>query len=144
VTAGNTPPPSTTVGAHCDDPETIWLTDRLHQVCADVNFTYWKFALSFTTCAGVLGYAPGGGLAWHLDLSAGMSTLKVFAVALLSDPADFDGGDFCVLTGSEATRINLQRGAILVAPAWLLHTVAPVTDGYRWSVVLQVHGRPWR
>jgi hypothetical protein len=55
-----------------------------------------------------------------------------------------EGGELCVLTGSEAIRIDLQRGGILVAPAWLLHTVAPVIERYRWSVVLQGHGRPWR
>lgn len=67
---------------------------------------------------------------------------KLAVVLLLSEPElDFRGGEFFVKTWTDdPVPVPLQKGEAVVFPAYLLHRLAPITAGYRYSLVLQICG----
>lgn len=68
---------------------------------------------------------------------------KISISILLSDPSEFDGGNF---TFHEVTNqgIEWQKGSVLCFPSFLQHSVSPVTRGTRKSLVAWFYGRRWR
>jgi PKHD-type hydroxylase len=70
---------------------------------------------------------------------------KLSMSLLLSDPSEFEGGEFEVKTDSDIP-INLEqkRGRAWFFPSWALHRVTPVTKGVRKSLVLWVGGPPFK
>lgn len=86
---------------------------------------------------------------WHYDTfwaSGRAYDRKLSVVVQLSDPADYDGGDFQFDTGIPqldqfAVR---QQGTILVFPSFLTHRVTPVTRGTRRSLVSWIEGPKFR
>ena len=83
---------------------------------------------------------------WHKDSLLGASKTmfdrKLTAVTLLSDPSDFVGGEFSLMQVDEQPEIG--RGSVLVFPSFLVHQVAPVTQGTRFSMVAWAEGPHWR
>jgi len=82
---------------------------------------------------------------WHID--AGNSYIKferkISASILLTDPEDYEGGEFqCVLHGSvdEPMTIKPKRGDAIFFASWMPHRVTPVTKGTRKSLVCWVMG----
>ena len=76
----------------------------------------------------------------HLDQRTKMFDRKVSAVAMLSDPTDFEGG---VLTLGK-NEIQLSKGDVVVFPSFVIHKVAPVTKGARYTMVSWLEGPAWR
>jgi PKHD-type hydroxylase len=68
---------------------------------------------------------------------------KISISILLSDPADFDGGN---LSFHEVTNkgIEWQKGSVLCFPSFIQHSVSPVTRGTRKSLVAWFSGPRWR
>ena len=72
---------------------------------------------------------------------------KLTAIVQLSDPADYEGGDFELdLAASErpCPQALKKRGTLLVFPSFLWHRVRPVKTGVRHSLVAWMAGPPWR
>lgn len=85
--------------------------------------------------------ADAGHFAWHADvgvLSADGFERRLSFVVMLSDPAEYQGGQF-ELEG--AGPVPLARGDVIVFPSTALHRVTPVTVGTRHSLVAWVEGR---
>jgi PKHD-type hydroxylase len=61
-------------------------------------------------------------------------------VLQLSDPAQYEGGNLQVMTGSEPQTVRKQRGLVAAFPSYVLHQVTPVTQGTRQSLVAWVSG----
>ena len=86
---------------------------------------------------------------WHYDTFwAGENTYdrKISAIIQLSDPADYEGGEFLLESQYEQPNsIDLkQRGTVLCFPSFLRHTVKPVTKGTRKSLVAWIEGPKFR
>lgn len=76
----------------------------------------------------------------YLNLSRRPYDRKLSAVALLSDPNDFEGGELFI--GKE--EIKLAKGDVVVFPSFLIHQVKPVTSGERYTLVSWMEGPHWR
>lgn len=97
------------------------------------------------------GDADGGGHFYnaHQDtslLSGDMPTQRKLSVVVqLSDPGEYDGGDFqmhYVKTAPPADKIR-TRGTVLIFPSLILHGVTAVTRGTRYSLVGWYVGPKW-
>lgn len=80
---------------------------------------------------------------WHNDFGpTNTSTRKLSFSIILSDPAEFQGGDLEFLPSFG--KGNIQKGSIVIFPAYLTHRVTPVTAGTRYCIVGWVHGEAFR
>lgn len=88
-------------------------------------------------------YRRGNRVAWHVDSGGGPTrTRKLTLTALLSDPANFDGGALS-LAGS-AQELHGNIGDVAVFPSFLAHKVTTITRGNRHTLVVWAHGTPFR
>ena len=63
---------------------------------------------------------------------------KISIVVQLTDPSDYEGGDFQFRNyggNVETMGVLRQRGTVLVFPSWIEHQVTPVTKGKRQTLV---------
>lgn len=82
---------------------------------------------------------------WHVDIGAGrLANRKLSLVAPLTDPAEYEGGEFQVFHDHEPTPIPMPLGRILAFPSYILHRVTPVTKGVRRTLAVWVSGPPFR
>jgi PKHD-type hydroxylase len=72
---------------------------------------------------------------WHRKLSFSL---------VMSDPDEFQGGEFFVVNSGIRQKIEQKRGQLLVFPSWTLHKVRPVTSGVRKSLVWWAVGPKFR
>lgn len=81
---------------------------------------------------------------WHTDFG-GMRPLRKISISIqLSRPEDYEGGDLELMYEANAQKLARSRGAFIAFPSFMLHRVAPVTRGTRWSLVAWVVGNRWR
>ena len=77
-----------------------------------------------------------------------MSHRKLSMTIQLSDPDDYEGGDFVFNVnqiGQSPDREQLRKkGTVLVFPSFIMHGVKPVTKGTRKSLVSWIEGPTWR
>ena len=118
--------------------------DKLTDYAQAVNDYLWNFDAPTTHGWWTQGYGPGSQPGWHADRHAGYSSRKLSIVVLLSDPAEFAGGQFEFRLGEHPSPVDLRWGTALVFPSWHVHRVSPVTAGRRWSGVMWLDGPPWR
>lgn len=86
---------------------------------------------------------------WHHDTFWGNPTSfdrKISIVVQLSDPRDYEGGDFEIDPQYQALPAEEIRtkGAVIVFPSFIRHRVTPVTKGVRRSLVCWVEGPKFR
>jgi PKHD-type hydroxylase len=129
-----------------DNSESKWLFSKIADYAKMANKEMWDFDiwgyhdnLQYTTY-----YGDGGHYDWHLDLGLGGSnSRKVSITVQLSDPDDYEGGDFQIMKGPRIETLPKSKGTVLLFPSYLLHRVTPVTKGVRKTLVLWVGGYPF-
>lgn len=139
-----TPIRQSTIRFLMPDARTRWLFDRLEHAIERLNRGYQFDLLGFFEGAQVAAYAPSGRYDWHMDLGTGRySNRKLSLSVQLSDPTEYDGGnlEFAVASTDPMPR---SRGALVAFPSFLVHRVAPVTRGTRWSLVSWISGPAFR
>jgi|688.fasta_scaffold451376_2 PKHD-type hydroxylase len=128
------------------------LWDVISKVVAEVNSQFFQFDLTGMYEPMQLSLYDSekinqGHYTWHTDMSMMDRHVprKLSMSLLLSDPSEFEGGEFEVKTDSDIP-INLEqkRGRAWFFPSWALHRVTPVTKGVRKSLVLWVGGPPFK
>ena len=91
---------------------------------------------------------------WHIDqtLESDKPDSRKMSICInLTDPNEFEGGDFWVskphVVADKTEKIRLdfmrKRGSAVVFPSFVFHRVAPVTKGTRHSLVCWVRGPLW-
>lgn len=92
-------------------------------------------------------YDAGHGFGAHIDgayrpLPDGEALrTDLSATLFLSDPADYDGGELVIESGTRETRVKLAAGSLALYPATTLHRVEPVTRGTRLAAFTWVQSR---
>jgi PKHD-type hydroxylase len=127
--------------------ETRWLYDKLLDLAKTANSNLWNFDLiSSPESIQYTEYHEGGGhYGYHLDIGPGSASHRKISISVqLSDPSEYEGGDFELLRGMSPERLPNTQGAVLLFPSYLLHRVTPVTKGIRRSLVLWVGGSAFR
>jgi PKHD-type hydroxylase len=90
-------------------------------------------------------HAGRGHFDWHNDYSHESSEAprKLTVVIQLSDPTDYEGGDFEVF-GPVVGVAPRDQGAIFCLPSIIPHRVTPVTRGVRKAIVAWIAGPRFR
>lgn len=125
--------------------EHIW--QKIAHATTEVNSRFFKFdlrgmyepaQLTFYTSEHQDFYT------WHIDGGlddVGVVPRKLSMTLLLSDPSEFEGGEFQIKTVSDnPITVEQKKGRAWFFPSYHLHRVTPVTRGIRKSLVLWIGG----
>ena len=129
------------------DPEFTWLYEKFVGMVTEANRSLWNFELTgiFDDLQYTVYREGGGHYDWHMDIGSGVfSRRKVSITFQLSEPDEYEGGDFEFLLGKDITKLPRKKGCAIVFPSFFLHRVSPVTKGVRKSLVLWISGQPYR
>lgn len=125
---------------------TNWVFARLAAVITEINGRFFGFdlqtmeqGLQFTRYQ-----APGEHYEWHIDRGMNTGTRKLSLSLQLTDPSEYEGGDLELQFGGEPVKASRERGMMTFFPSYVLHRVAPVTSGVRYSLVCWVSGPPFK
>ena len=128
-----------------------WIKDLIFGYAAAANRNGFGFDISYLEDVQYTIYngTDEGFYNWHHDTFwAGEKAYdrKISVIIQLSDPSDYEGGQFLLDEQYEqpnATQLT-QRGTVLCFPSFILHTVKPVTKGTRKSLVAWIEGPKFR
>jgi PKHD-type hydroxylase len=82
---------------------------------------------------------------WHMDYNPRNNLAfdrKLSLIIVLSDPRDYEGGELSL--GYYSKPVKPIKGTVIVFPSFLLHKVAEVTKGTRYTLVAWAEGPAWR
>lgn len=133
-------------------------TDTLNKIVShidEINKRHFKFDLFFTEELQITKYdeSEKGHYVFHVDDNYQFQTnvgRKLSFVIQLSDPNEFEGGDFIIKTPNGEIDVGkhtpqaIQKGSVIVFPSFVTHAVKPVTKGIRYSLVGWCHGPRFR
>jgi hypothetical protein len=102
---------------------------------------WWDYELDVVSFS-FMTYQDGGDYPPHIDVAPGTSR-KLSGVVQLSKSDDYTGGDLSIHTIKDYT-IPRTIGTFVVFPAYMMHSVTPVTEGRRHSLVIAAWGPPFR
>lgn len=108
-----------------------------------VNDLFWNHKIDSEPGAWMQTYEEGGKYQLHVDSSPGQMR-KLTAVAMLTDPSNYVGGDLELIDVKIPIPIPRARGTIVVFPPWTLHRVTPIESGVRQTINLGFWGPPFR
>lgn len=82
-----------------------------------------------------------GFFGWHKDTGKGYPAFrKLTVIVSLSDPDEYEGGDFVIFDSGERNLGKIPKGQMIVIPSYLEHKVNRVTKGERHTLVFFVSG----
>jgi PKHD-type hydroxylase len=87
---------------------------------------------------------PNGKYEAHIDRGKNISPRKLSVSLQLSDENDYEGGDLELIFSHNPDKAPRTQGTVIVFPSYVLHRVAPVTSGTRYSLVAWVTGAPFK
>jgi len=144
-----------------NDDEHSWIYNKIGSIILSTNFKHWGWQLQQVENMQFTRYEEEGHYTWHADSYRqaydkdsrwpGM-TRKISCTLLLSEPSDYEGGEFQIETqnaapGDPARIENLSdaigKGTLIIFPSHLFHRVTPVQSGVRQSLVAWYLGRPF-
>lgn len=123
-----------------------WVYKRLTNAVLELNRDFFKFDLyGFTEGLQFTEYnAPGGKYDPHIDKLYNMTVRKLSIVLQLTDPSEYEGGDFEIVEGKGSEKLYRDQGTLLAFPSYTLHAVTPITKGTRHSLVGWISGPPFK
>lgn len=127
-----------------------WIFDILEYIANVVNDKYFQFdMIGFDRFQYTVYDGPGSHYGFHPDMAFGpvtsdelKSPRKLSFSLILSDSAEFTGGDFEIIDGNINTPIVIpqQKGRVIAFPSYMIHRVTPLTSGIRKSIVFWALG----
>ena len=113
---------------------------------SEANNNYFKYELTHNQTIQFAEYSGGDHYTWHMDSGKdeGDVCRKLSTVILLSDPNDFEGGDFESFDGDKVEKPFSRQGSGVVMDSRDWHRVTPVTKGVRYSLVMWTMGPKFR
>lgn len=115
----------------------------LRNAITTANFeARWNYKLTSVEQIQMTKYADGGHYKYHKDITvpnAKNEQRKLSAVLFLSNPEEYDGGEF-LFKDFDIHKTKLNKGSIIVFPSFLDHKVTPVTSGERYTAVCWASG----
>lgn len=136
------------IGSHFPlNDETSWIYNRMAGLVNEINDSTFKFDLTgFKENFYYLTYSePDEHFGWHIDIGAETPAPRKLSVVLqLSDPSEYEGGDFEVLVAQHHVTAKKEKGIITAFPSFKIHRVTPVTKGKRRVLSVFTHGPNFR
>jgi len=127
--------------------KTAWFYDRMAALARQINAESYRYDLTgFHENFYFLRYeAPGEHFNWHVDIGGETPAPRKLSLVLqLSDPSEYEGGEFDVLVSSSHARAAKVKGWITAFPAYKIHRVTPVTRGIRRTLSMFLVGPNFR
>ena len=128
--------------------ESDWLFNKFSHLVSMVNYDHFMYDIDGFESFQYTRYNAKDKqhYNWHMDAGNNSSTFerKISASIMLTDPKEFDGGEFeIVTTGNVEEPIVLkpELGDVVFFASWMPHRVRPVTSGMRKSLVCWVMGK---
>lgn len=131
------------------DQNSDWLFQKFSNLVSMVNHDHFMYNIDGFENFQYTRYRKGEFYDWHIDSGDVFSAFerKISATIILSDPKDYEGGEFqCVIGGrvDEPLVVKPKKGDAIFFASWMPHRVIPVTKGTRKSLVCWVMGkRTW-
>jgi len=130
------------------DNGTAWIYEMCADVVQQINGLYWRYDLThfYDTLLYARYTAPMDHFTWHRDSGDDWRRpqRKLAFSLLLSEPHEYEGGEFSVNDGVEQTVRATEPGTFIIFPAFMLHRVLPVTRGERRALIGWASGPPLR
>lgn len=132
-----------------DQGAAAWVMDRIVDTVARANRDSFQFDINeFKERLQVAAYdeTDAGHYDWHSDIGDGplAQFRKLTIVAQLSEPEGYDGGELEISLGSSALSASRELGSAFLFASFMLHRVAPVSRGTRYSLTCWCHGPHFR
>jgi PKHD-type hydroxylase len=126
--------------------DTAWLYERMAQVAGGINAASFRYDLTgFHENFYFLRYGPGQHFNWHVDIGGDTPAPRKLSLVLqLSDPEEYEGGNFDVLVATHHATAHKRKGLITAFPAYAIHRVTPVTRGVRRTLSMFLVGPNFR
>ena len=128
-----------------------WLFDRMWKMAIRANDDYFDFHLSKIDYMQLAEYdsAYQGEYKKHHDVfwmnNDPKYHRKVSAVVQLTDPSEYEGGNFEVFADQKPNADELRtQGTAIFIPSFLEHQATPVTSGVRYSLACWFDGPKFR
>jgi PKHD-type hydroxylase len=138
---------------HKTDSHFEWLFDDLWKLGIRCNYDYFNFHLTNLSFIQLAEYDEKykGEYKEHHDvlwLNDNQYHRKLTCVVQLTDPSEYEGGDFKLFgLSSPPTKedcIEMKNlGTCIVIPSFISHAAAPVTKGRRYSIAVWFEGPKW-
>lgn len=134
---------------HTRNNDTAWFFDRMNTIITSLNDQFYNFDLNGYDVFQYTSYdaKEQGTYHWHMDTIMDdvlpnhmVQPRKLSLTLLLND--DFEGGEFMINMGNEthARHVEIPKGRVIAFPSFMIHSVKPVTKGFRKSAVIWVTG----
>lgn len=131
------------------DQNSDWLFQKFSHLVSLVNIDHFMYDIDGFDNFQYTRYRKNEFYDWHIDSGDMWAPFerKISATIILSDPKDYEGGEFqCVIGGrvDEPMTVKPNKGDAIFFASWMPHRVTPVTKGIRKSLVCWVMGkRTW-
>jgi PKHD-type hydroxylase len=131
-----------------DKQEYSWLYEKVCTLINDLNASFFRVDITGIIedglCIRYLAHEDidqCGFFNWHKDTGKGLpSKRKLTVIVSLSDPNEYEGGDFHIFDGGDKNLEKLPKGEVWVIPSYLEHKVDRVTKGERHTLVFFASG----
>lgn len=121
---------------------TIWIFQRLTDAITNINNQFYKYDLTHIENIQFTVYKEDSNFyGKHIDAMYETNASRKLSLSVqLSDPNDYDGGEFKLYTSDAGSVLPKDQGTCMFFPSWSLHEVTPVTRGTRYALVTWVCG----
>jgi PKHD-type hydroxylase len=134
-----------------DNPKFTWLFDKLWKTALEANRDFFNVhitRLPFIQIA-EYDYQDKGEYKEHHDVfwlnNDPIYHRKLSCIVQLSDPEDYQGGDFEITEGCPALdKETKNQGSVIYFPSMFRHKANPVLRGTRYSIAAWFEGPKWR
>jgi PKHD-type hydroxylase len=129
------------------DDETRWLYDRMAELCQAINADDFQYdVLGFSEpFYNRLYVAPDDHFEWHVDATSRTGLPRKLTVVLqLSDPADYEGGEFQFQGPRGPYAVKKGKGVVTAFRSDRIHRVTPITKGIRRAMTMFMTGPNFR
>lgn len=129
-----------------------WVYAKAAKAVREVNESYFQVDVTgFLENALYMKYPSSpvleecGFFDWHKDIGVGYPGLRKISMSVsLSNPEDYEGGDFHVFDSKDINHGKLQKGTGIAFPSFVQHKVDRVTQGERHVIVFFASGPRYR
>ena len=133
----------------CFLPTDSSLSSTFFHIVKEVNKTCkWNFDINNVESIQVLKYNVGDFYMPHMDVLAPSKTntqRKLTAMVWLTEPEDYEGGEFIIYPlDTDPVSLKLRKGDAVILPSFMTHQASEVTDGKRYSTTAWIEGPNWR
>jgi PKHD-type hydroxylase len=126
--------------------QSIWLFEKFSFLVGHVNYDHFMYDIEGFDAFQYTRYKEQEHYTWHYDSFGGYQNFdrKISASILLTDPKDYEGGEFEIILGGNVNNpvvAKPKKGDVIFFASWMPHRVAPVTSGVRKSLVCWILGK---